>query len=103
MTIMSEVDILFGFHGAAFVNIMFMRPFSGFLEIFSPVARIGYYENMAKRVQLFYTPITKSKVDRSKPLPKDGRNHNLFVNIPNFVDEYEVIAKKVWGKKYTYV
>ena len=32
-----STDILFGYHGAAFVNIMFMMPYSGFTEVISPI------------------------------------------------------------------
>ena len=31
---MRSTDILLGYHGAAFVNIMFMMPYSGFIEFF---------------------------------------------------------------------
>lgn len=98
---MSETDILFGFHGAAFVNILFMRPYSGFVEIFSPVARIPYYENMAKRIHLFYAYFVKSQVDRTYPLPQDKRNYNLILDIPSFISEYEDIVNKVKSQKYT--
>ena len=103
VTIMSETDILFGFHGAAFVNIMFMRPYSGFVEIFSPVARIGYYESMAKRIQLFYAYFIRSKVDRTYPLPNDKRNYNLILDISSFISEYEEIVKKVRSRKYSII
>lgn len=43
---MRSTNILFGYHGAAFVNIMLIMPYSGLIEVFSPISRprvLWYY------------------------------------------------------------
>ena len=49
---MRSTDILLGYHGAAFVNIMFMMPYSGFIEVFSPIVQRLYYQLMSKKQKL---------------------------------------------------
>ena len=100
---MRETDIIIGVHGAAFVNIMFMMPFSGFIEFKSPAARLMYYTMMARRTQLIYREMWKAKVDFSGKLPRDKRNCNLIADIKEVVDSVREIAQNVKKEKYRIV
>ena len=100
---MSQTDLLFGMHGAAFVNIMFMRPRSGFIEFFSPASRIPYYQNMAKHCDLISDGIDKVKVDRSRAIPKDRRNANIIVDVPYAITIFSRIVAEVKKQKYALV
>ena len=103
LKLMSETDIIIGVHGAAFVNIMFMMPFSGFIEFKSPAARLMYYTMMARRTQLIYREMWKAKVDFSGKLPRDKRNCNLIADIKEVVDSVREIAQNVKKEKYRIV
>ena len=100
---MKETDIIIGVHGAAFVNIMFMMPFSGFIEFKSPGARLMYYTMMARKTQLIYREMWKTKVDFSGKLPRDKRNCNLIADIKEVVDSVREIAQNVKKEKYRIV
>ena len=93
---MRNTDILFGYHGAAFVNIMFMMPYSGFIEVFS-------YDMMAIRTQLAYRCLTRNTFDRSKKRPRDGRNLNIFVDVNMVVEYVNQLAEIVSKHKYKIV
>ena len=100
---MRNTDILFGYHGAAFVNIMFMMPYSGFIEVFSPISRPRYYDMMAIRTQLAYRCLTRNTFDRSKKRPRDGRNLNIFVDVNMVVEYVNQLAEIVNNQKYKIV
>ena len=100
---MRNTDILLGYHGAAFVNIMFMMPFSGFIELFSPTARLRYYDMMALKTQLHYRCLTKNRADRSKKLPRDGRNINIIVDVDKVVQYVNELVEVVDREKYKIV
>lgn len=100
---MRSTDILFGYHGAAFVNIMFMMPYSGFIEVFSPISRPRYYDMMAIRTQLAYRCLTRNTFDRSKKRPRDGRNLNIFVDVNKVVEYVNQLAEIVNNQKYKIV
>ena len=100
---MRSTDILFGYHGAAFVNIMFMMPYSGFIEVFSPISRPRYYDMMAIRTQLAYRCLTRNTFDRSKKRPRDGRNLNIFVDVNMVVEYVNQLAEIVSNQKYKIV
>ena len=100
---MRSTDILFGYHGAAFVNIMFMMPYSGFIEVFSPISRPRYYDMMAIRTQLAYRCLTRNTFDRSKKRPRDGRNLNIFVDVNMVVEYVNQLAEIVSKHKYKIV
>lgn len=97
---MRNTDILLGYHGAAFVNIMFMMPYSGFIELFSPISRPRYYDMMAIKTQLIYRSLTRNKFDRTQKLPRDGRNINIFVDIEKVVGYVRELALLVQREKY---
>ena len=101
--LMSQADIVFGMHGAAFTNVMFMYPCSGLIEIFSPAAVKEYYKFMAKKAQLEYIGYSKSIVDKSTPLPKDKRNYNLIVDLATFQQAFSSLLEAVKEKKYRVV
>ena len=63
------------------LNIMFMMPYSGFIEVFSPLLRPRYYDEMTIRTQLAYRCLTRNTFDRSKKRPFDGRCLNIIVDI----------------------
>ena len=100
---MRNTDILLGYHGAAFVNIMFMMPHSGFIEFFSPIARPRYYDMMAIKTQLAYRCLTRNTFDRSKKRPRDGRNINIFVDVNKVVEYVNELAEIVNNQKYKVV
>ena len=100
---MRSTDILFGYHGAAFVNIMFMMPYSGFIEVFSPIARPRYYDMMAIRTQLAYRCLMRNTFDRSKKRPRDGRNLNIVVDVNKVVEYVNQLAEIVSNQKYKIV
>ena len=93
---MRSTDILFGYHGAAFVNIMFMMLYSGFIEVFSPLLRPRYYELMSNKTKVAYRCLTRSNVDHTKKQPQDKRNPNIVdVNkVVKYVYELAEIVKK---------
>lgn len=100
---MQSTDILLGYHGAAFVNIMFMMPHSGFIEFFSPIARPRYYDMMAIKTQLAYRCLTRNTFDRSKKRPRDGRNINIFVDVNKVIEYVNELAEIVNNQKYKVV
>ena len=100
---MRSTDILFGYHGAAFVNIMFMMPYSGFIEVFSPLLRPRYYELMSNKTKVAYRCLKRSNVDHSKKQPKDKRNPNIFVDVDKVVKYVYELAEIVNKEKYKMV
>ena len=98
--LMSTLDIVMGMHGAAFVNIIFMRPRSGFMEFFSPVAHILYYENMAAKTDLIYVPIWQNKVVKSEKTISDGRNKNILIHVDTVMKRFETLVRDVSEQKY---
>lgn len=100
---MRNTDILFGYHGAAFVNIMFMMPYSGFIELFSPLAILPYYTNMANRAKLIYRCIMNSTFDTSQELPDNKRNMNIYVDIDEVVEYINDLTVLVRKEKYRIV
>ena len=100
---MRSTDILFGYHGAAFVNIMFMMPYSGFIEVFSPLIRPQYYELMSKKTQVAYRCLTRSTIDDTKEQPQDRRNANINVDVNKVVEYVNELAEIVNIEKYKVV
>ena len=100
---MRSTDILFGYHGAAFVNIMFMMPYPGFIEVFSPLIRHQYYELMSKKTQVAYRCLTRSTVDHTKEQPRDKRNPNIIVDVNKVVKYVNELAEIVNKEKYKVV
>ena len=92
VVLMSSTDIVMGMHGAAFVNIMFMRPRSGFMEFFSPIARIFYYEYMAKKTDLVYVGISRNRIAPS--------NKNIIVDVNFVVKQFVPLVSDVFEQKY---
>ncbi|KAK8789683.1 hypothetical protein WA171_001774 [Blastocystis sp. BT1] len=101
--VMSRTDLVFGMHGAAFVNIMFMRPRSGFIEFFSPTSQIPYYQNMAKHCDLISEGISKVTADKSRKMPKDHRNLNIIVDLPYAKTVFSSVVAEVKKQKYALV
>ena len=101
---MRNTDILLGYHGAAFVNIMFMMPYSGFIEILSPIVQRPYYKLMSAKTRIEYRSIIKNIVaDFSKKPPLDGRDYNIFVNIDMVLKHTKDLLTTVTKKKYEQV
>ena len=100
---MRSTDILFGYHGAAFVNIMFMMPYSGFIEVFSPLLRPRYYELMSNKTKVAYRCLTRSNVDHTKKQPRDKRNPNIIVDVNKVVKYVYELAEIVNKEKYKMV
>ena len=101
--LMSETDLLCGMHGAGFVNTLFLRPRSGFVAFFSPVAFIPYYQNLASKAGYIYKPMVRTRADLSKGVPRDKRNMNVFLQVNLTVDMVAAVAQKVWDQKYAIV
>ena len=100
VVLMSSTDIVMGMHGAAFVNIMFMRPRSGFMEFFSPIAHNLYYENMARKTDLVYVGVARNRVAPSKRKIADGRNKNIIVDVNMVMRQFVPLVNDVFEQKY---
>lgn len=100
---MRSTDILLGYHGAAFVNIMFMMPYSGFIEFFSPLLKPRYYDMMAQKTQLAYRSLTGNNIDLSKKPPRDGRNINMYIDVNMVVEYVNELVEIVNKEKYKIV
>ena len=55
MRLFSEADMHSVCHGAGFVNIVWLMPYSGMFEILNPEFYKSYYSNMPLMKKLFYT------------------------------------------------
>lgn len=100
--LMSETDVLCGMHGAGFVNSMFLRPRSGFVEFFSPVAIIPYYQNLAMKAGYIYKPMARTKADMTK-IPRDKRNMNVYLQLDLTIGVMKNVVQLVWAQKYATV
>lgn len=99
--LMSQVDIVFGVHGAAFINILFMRPKSGLIEYFSPVFFASYYQSISTKSYILYSSIKDNVVARKdKKALKDKRNANLEVSIRSSINKFNIMISQVWEEKY---
>lgn len=103
--LMSDTDIVFGIHGAAFINILFMRPKSGLLEFFSPIFHVGYYEAIALKSNTIYDCVKNNLVEKLpssvKPKKKrDPRNANLEINLTAASIKFSKMVVLVWENKY---
>ena len=83
---MVRTDIVFGVHGAGFVNILFLLPNSGVLELFPRRYTKEHYHNMANKAKLFYRCIKNNPIkeetdpkliQRIRSFSRDG---NIIVN-----------------------
>ena len=83
---MVRTDIVFGVHGAGFVNILFLLPNSGVLELFPRRYTKEHYHNMANKARLFYRCIKNNPIkeetdpkliQRIRSFSRDG---NIIVN-----------------------
>ena len=99
---MSETDVLCGMHGAGFVNSMFLRPRSGFVEFFAPTAVIPYYQNLAHKAGYIYKPMVRTKADL-RNIPRDKRNMNVFLQVNLTVNVIAGVIRNVWAQKYAIV
>lgn len=75
----------------------------GFVEFFSPVAFIPYYQNLASKAGYIYKPMVRTRADLSKGVPRDKRNMNVFLQVNLTVDMVAAVAQKVWDQKYAIV
>ena len=87
VSFMVRTDIVFGVHGAGFVNILFLLPNSGVFELFPRRYHKLHYQHMANKAKLFYrclknNPTRKETdpalIDRIRKFSRDG---NIIVNI----------------------
>ena len=99
--LMSETDLVFGVHGAAFVNVMFLRPRSGLIEFFAPRFHKEYYRNMAMREGLVYLSFTRTTADPNQIVPKDRRNANIIVSVKDAIPAFEKVIENVKKIKYS--
>ena len=83
---MVRTDIVFGVHGAGFVNILFLLPNSGVFELFPRRYTKEHYHNMANKARLFYRCIKNNPIkeetdpkliERIRSFSRDG---NIIVN-----------------------
>lgn len=99
--LMSKTDIVFGIHGAAFINVLFMRPKSGLIEYFSPVFSATYYETISRKSYILYSSIKDNVVSKKdKKVLKDKRNANLNVSIRSSINKFRIMISQVWEEKY---
>ena len=100
---MRSTDTLLGYHGAAFVKIMYMMPYSGFIEFFTSLLKPRYYDMMAQKTQLVYRSLTGNNIDLSKKPPRDGRNINMFIDVNMVVEYVNELVEIVNKEKYKIV
>ena len=103
--IMSNTDIVFGIHGAGFTNVLFLRPKSGLIELFSSEFVRVYYKNLAMKSYTFYCTVRDNKgmIDyKYKELFKDSRNNNLEVNLTSMASAFSKMISVVQNEKYGY-
>ena len=106
--LMSTVDFTFGIHGAAFINILFMRPKSALLEFFAPTFHAGYYESISLTSYMFYDSvrdnfveyIVDNKTMKKRKHVKDPRNANLNINLKSAAVKYTQLLQHVKEEKY---
>ena len=84
---MVRTDIVFGVHGAGFVNILFLLPNSGVLELFPRRYTKEHYHNMANKARLFYRCIKNNPI-------KEETDPKLIQRIRSFSRDGNIIVNK---------
>lgn len=84
---MVRTDIVFGVHGAGFVNILFLLPNSGVLELFPRRYTKEHYHNMANKTRLFYRCIKNNPI-------KEETDPKLIQRIRSFSRDGNIIVNK---------
>ena len=84
---MVRTDIVFGVHGAGFVNILFLLPNSGVLELFPRRYTKEHYHNMANNARLFYRCIKNNPI-------KEETDPKLIQRIRSFSRDGNIIVNK---------
>ena len=101
---MSTTDIIVSVHGAGLVNVIFMVPYSGLLEIFAKDFYVEFYYNIAVKSRVFYDTSRNNKSvfhrNFSRITYKHRRESNLIIQITETVGKLEKLEKLVWAYKY---
>lgn len=84
---MVRTDIVFGVHGAGFVNILFLLPNSGVLELFPRRYTKEHYHNIANKARLFYRCIKNNPI-------KEETDPKLIQRIRSFSRDGNIIVNK---------
>ena len=84
---MVRTDIVFGVHGAGFVNILFLLPNSGVLELFPRRYTKEHYHNLANNARLFYRCIKNNPI-------KEETDPKLIQRIRSFSRDGNIIVNK---------
>lgn len=84
---MVRTDIVFGVHGAGFVNILFLLPNSGVFELFPRGYTQEHYHNMANKARLFYRCIKNNTI-------KEETDPKLIQRIRSFSRDGNIIVNK---------
>ena len=98
----SEADIAFGVHGAGFVNIVWMMPYSGLFEIINPHYYYDCYMYIALLKRLFYTNyrnITASTIFKIR----GPRDFDVTVDIESMLIFMRVMISNILTTKYALV
>ena len=104
--LMSKIDIIFGVHGAGFVNILFLLPKSGLIEFFVTRFYRPYYRNMCKKCDLLYDNVDKnpyrieSDTTMMRFIYSRLREANIYLRIDVAMKKIEMMIEKVWKWKY---
>ena len=98
----SAADIAFGVHGAGFVNIVWLMPYSGLFEILNPKFYRSYYSNMAFMKKLFYTCFHNATVSKRFSIA-DPRDLDVKLDIQSFVMFMRTMVVNIMTTKYALV
>lgn len=106
VSFMVRTDIVFGVHGAGFVNILFLLPNSGVFELFPRRYHKLHYQHMADKAKLFYRYIRDNPIqnetdpkliDRIRVASRDG---NIIVNKEVVYSFFKELIHDVRVNKY---
>ena len=98
----SVADIAFGVHGAGFVNIVWLMPYSGLFEILNPKFYKAYYNHMAFVKRLFYTGFRNATISKRFEI-SDSRNLDVKLDMYSFVLYMRVMVTNILTTKYAFV
>ena len=104
--LMSKTDIIFGVHGAGFVNILFLLPKSGLIEFFVTKFYRPYYMNMCRKCNLLYDNVDKNpyRIESDSTMMRfiysRLREANIYLRIDVAMKKIEMMIEKVWKWKY---
>ena len=87
--VMTDVDVFIGVHGAQMSNIMFMKPFSGVIEVFNPLFFLPCYQSIAQYSRLQYVAVRNTTIINDK---YKGSSWAAYVNVDVLVNTTSMVT-----------